>query len=134
MLVNAGFTEVFAALRAILAAHDDRLSVTKDTAGHFSTDVLRVRYKGHPVMFGAVRMGKNYVSFHLMPVYMNPRLLGTISPELRRRMQGKACFNFNTVDEGLFRQLSDLTAAGLKCFEQYALDLPGIEVVQAAKG
>lgn len=134
MPVNAEFSTVFAALRAILAAHGERLSVTKDTVDHFSTDALRLRYKGKPVMFGAVRMGKNYVSFHFMPVYMNPRLLGTISPELKRRMQGKACFNFKTVDEELFRQLSELTAAGLECFEQCAVSLPGIEVVLAAKG
>jgi len=30
------------------------------------------------------RMGKNYVSYHLMPVYMNPALQKHISPELKR--------------------------------------------------
>jgi hypothetical protein len=39
-----------------------------------------------------------------------------IPPELEKRMQGKACFNFAEVAPGLFRQLSDLTAAG---FESY---------------
>ncbi len=61
-------------------------------------------------------MGKNYVSYHLMPVYMNRVLQKRISPELKKRMQGKACLNFSEVNPALFRQLTDLTAA---CFEVY---------------
>ena len=133
MPVNAEFTTVFAALRAILAAHKDRLKITQDTAVGFSTDALRLRDKGNPVMFGAVRIGKNYVSFHLMPVYMNPRLQQTISPELKKRMQGKACFNFKTVDEELFRQLAELTSLGLACFEKGQFGWPGVEVATASK-
>jgi len=30
--------------------------------------------KGKPVRLAAIRMVKNYVSYHLMPVYMNPVL------------------------------------------------------------
>jgi len=61
-------------------------------------------------------MGKNYVGYHLMPVYMNRVLQKRISPELKKRMQGKACFNFSEVDPALFRQLTDLTAAGLEVY------------------
>jgi hypothetical protein len=39
-----------------------------------------------------------------------------MSPELRRRMQGKSCFNFRTVDEPLFAELARITEAG---FEPY---------------
>jgi hypothetical protein len=133
MPVNAEFTTVFAALRAILAAHKDKLKITQDTVIGFSTEALRLRHKGNPVSFGAVRIGKNYVSFHLVPVYMNPRLLEKISPELRKRMQGKGCFNFKTVDEELFRQLAELTAAGLACFEKGQFRWPGLEVATASK-
>ena len=133
MPVNTEFATVFAALRAILAAHKDRLKITQDTAIGFSTDALRLRYKGNPVMFAAVRIGKNYVSFHLLPVYMNPRLQQTISPELKKRMQGKACFNFKTVDEELFRQLAELTSAGLAGFEKGQFGWPGVEVAAASE-
>lgn len=47
-----------------------------------------------------------------MCVYMGPGLLEGMSPELRRRMQGKSCFNFTKVDEGLFDELSAITAKG----------------------
>jgi len=66
--------------------------------------------------FAAVCLGKAYVSFHLMPVYACRDLLEGISPELKKRMQGKACFNFKTVDEKLFKELGKLTKAGLRKF------------------
>lgn len=130
---NQEFSAVFGALRAILAAHANSLEVTQDTRDCFSTSSLRLRYKGYPAMFGTVRLGKSYVSFHFMPVYMNQQLCRTISPELKKRMQGKACFNFKTVDRELFRQLAELTAAGLECFEQGAFALPGIELVERSQ-
>lgn len=67
------------------------------------------------------RVGKRYVSYYLMPVYGLPAPLDWISPELRRRMQGKACFNFTTVDEPLMLELERLTAAGVDRFLEMAL-------------
>ena len=45
-----------------------------------------------------------------MGVYFEPALLKGISPELKKRMQGKSCFNFKTVDKALFKELGELTA------------------------
>lgn len=64
------------------------------------------------LMFGAVKLGKRYVSYHLMCVYLEPDLLGAMSPGLRARMQGKSCFNFSKVDAVLFDELSEVTARG----------------------
>ena len=65
--------------------------------------------------FGSVRLGKAYVSFHLMPLYMNPPLTRSISPALKKRMQGKTCFNFKSIPEPeLLKELRQLTAAALK--------------------
>jgi hypothetical protein len=52
---------------------------------------------------------KNYVSFHLMPVYMYPDLLEGASPGLMKRMQGKSCFNFKRVEPDTFEELRALT-------------------------
>ena len=62
--------------------------------------------------FGGVGIGKRYVSYHLMCVYMQPDLLEAMSPELRKRMQGKSCFNFTKVDQELFDELAAITAKG----------------------
>jgi len=39
-----------------------------------------------------------------------------MSPELKKRMQGKSCFNFKEVDEKLFKELARLTKAGAAKF------------------
>ena len=114
----AGFSSVFDTLKPILAKHAQRLSVKADTP----TEYILVskspspfpQHKGHPLEFGAVRSGKAYVSFHLMPLYMSATLNQAITPELKKRMQGKTCFNFKTdPPPGLVRELEELTAAAL---------------------
>ena len=65
--------------------------------------------------FGSILVGKAYVSLHLMPIYMNRVLSDTISPALRKRMQGKSCFNFKSEPElELVEELKRLADAGLK--------------------
>jgi hypothetical protein len=76
-------------------------------------------YRGKPLCFGGVRIGKNYVSYYPMPAYMNPKLQAMISPELKKHMQGKACFNFKQVGKSLFKELAAITATGLKMFEKF---------------
>ncbi len=113
---NADFAAAFAGLKEIFQRHADKLTVLADKPGNYTLLVKSVLYKGKPLWFGAVQVMKNYLSFHLMPVYMNPTLQKQISPELKKRMQGKACFNFTAPDEKLFRELAELTGMGLKRF------------------
>jgi hypothetical protein len=67
------------------------------------------RTPGQRMWFGGVRTMKAYVSYHLMPVYSHAALAATIPPALKRRMQGKSCFNFKVLDPALFDQLEALT-------------------------
>jgi hypothetical protein len=107
----------FAALRAILSEFDGKLRVTKDTPGNFEVVSLEPTYKGKPMYFGSVIIQKNYVSFHLFPLYACPELAGNLSPELQRHKQGKSCFNFTEPDLLLFVQLAALTTAGYRAFK-----------------
>lgn len=75
-------------------------------------------------LFAMVKVGRRYVSYHLMCVYLEPELLEGISPELRRRMQGKSCFNFTKVDDALFDELEALTARGREVYADRGLLLP----------
>lgn len=77
-----------------------------------------------------MRVGKAYVSYHLMSVYACPDLLKTMTPELKKRMQGKSCFNFKEVDETLFKELARLTKAGAMRFS----DGKFIEGLRKAQG
>lgn len=47
---------------------------------------------------------------------MYPELLNGISPELKKRMQGKSCFNFKKVEPELFKELAELTKKGAERF------------------
>ena len=110
------FAEVFQKLKAVLKPHARKLIVVHDTDTNYYLDTKYVMKNKYRVFFGAVRIGKAYVSFHLMPVYANPKLLDGMSPELKKHMQGKSCFNFKKVDEKLFKELAQLTKAGLVNF------------------
>jgi hypothetical protein len=54
-------------------------------------------------------------------VYAFPELGQDMSPELRRRMQGKSCFNFTFVDQALMAELDALTAQGLDRYQAAAV-------------
>jgi hypothetical protein len=112
--------EVFARLREILVPYQGRLTVSSDQPANFELEIPPTTGDKRGMFVAAVRDGKAYASFHLMPVYAFPDLLDSLSPELRRRMQGKSCFNFSRIDEGLFAELEALTATGIARFR----DLP----------
>ncbi len=52
-----------------------------------------------------------------MSIYAHPDFVKNMSPELKKRMQGKGCFNFTAVDEPLFQELGRLTRAGYEKFK-----------------
>ena len=109
--------DVFIRLRAIFEPYGETLIVTQDDEANLSIDTHHVMKNKKPLWFGGVNIKKNYVSFHLMPVYVTPALLENISPALRKRMQGKSCFNFKTVDDDLFAELSELTRQGYESYQ-----------------
>jgi hypothetical protein len=111
------FDAVFQRLKAILEPYAPRLVVVTDTKQSYYLDTRYELGKGKRLFFGAVRRGKSYVSFHLMPVYARPELLEGLSPGLKKHMQGKSCFNFKAVDEPLFKELARLTKAGFATFK-----------------
>jgi hypothetical protein len=107
---------VFAALKAVMAGQAPRLVIQKDAAREYTLVTKSPspfpQHKGQPMWFGAVKIGKAYVSYHLMPLYMNAALTNTISPALKKQMQGKSCFNFKTApDRTTLEELERLTAA-----------------------
>jgi hypothetical protein len=113
------FDVVYSRLSEMLLRHKDKLSVAIEKPGEFWMAVTGATYRGKPLVFAGVRMGKNYVSYHLMSVYMRKV---EMSAELKKRLQGKACFNFAAVDEKLFRELDRLTELGLKDYRPEVLE------------
>jgi hypothetical protein len=114
------FGPVFTGLRELMSRHGQALVVKVDKPDNYYVNSPKP-YNKKDLFFGAVQAKKNYVSYHLFPVYMFPELLKGLSPELKKRMQGKACFNFTSVDEELFQELAALTSKGFEEFRRREL-------------
>jgi len=113
---------VFRALRTILQAHAQGLSVTADTNERYCLDgnvgpaTLKAwggKAKRPTIPVAWAEVGKSYVSYHLMGVQEDAAGSGALSKALEARMQGKTCFNFKSVDDALFAELRQLTAMSL---------------------
>lgn len=111
-------TSVFAELRKIMAPYAKNLAAVRDDDQELYLDTTHIQKNKKPLFFGAVQTKKSYVSFHLMPVYVKPELLDTVSPELKAKMQGKSCFNFSTNEPALFKELSTLVKAGYASYTE----------------
>src|SRR6185312_1075596 len=109
---------VFAALREILKRFIGKdLAVQTDKPGNYHLECPSILHRKKPLYFAGVRTGKNYVSFHLLYLYFNPAAIKTVPPALKKRMQGKACFNFTAVDEDCFAELGRMIRDGLKIYK-----------------
>jgi hypothetical protein len=124
------FRKVFDELRSIFKPYARNMDVVSDTDTEYWLNTRYIMKNKQPLAFGGVRLGKNYVSFHLMSVYASPGLLRNTSPELKKRMQGKSCFNFKEVDKKLFSELKALTKDGAAKFS----DGDFIERLRAMQG
>ncbi len=112
------FVFVFENLKNILQPYSKELVLVMDEVDNFYINTHFIMKNSKPMYFGSVKINKHYVSFHLMPVYVFPELLDSLSPELKRRMQGKSCFNFKTVNEPLFNELKELTSNGYSRYKE----------------
>ena len=83
----------FEKLKKVLASFDEGVEIKKDTPDYYYLNTNK-RVKDKEMFFGAVQIRKSYVAYHLYPVYTHPELLNEIPESLRKRMQGKSCFNF----------------------------------------
>jgi hypothetical protein len=112
------FEAVFERLKGILQPYEPHLLVHADGSTDYTLNTPYIAQFKKEVFFGGVQIKKNDVSYHLMPVYVFPTLLDCISPELKKRMQGKSCFNFTSINEAAFDELARLTERGFERFKQ----------------
>ena len=106
----------FDKLKIILNQFEQNLSVLHNKADNYYLNTPTTKSNIKAEFFGAVQIKKSYVAFHLMPIYYLPELLDNISPELKKQMQGKSCFNFKEIDDKFFSELNELTKIA---FERY---------------
>lgn len=124
---SSNFDDIFVSLRRILARHGQSLSVAEDSPQRYCLEgrvgpATRRAWGGKmkklmiPVAW--IEVGETYVSFHLMGINGNEKAREGMTPKLRARMQGKACFNFKVADEALFQELESLTERACEGFKK----------------
>ena len=121
METSAELGTVFERLSGIMRQFEDELVVKAREADNYYLETSTLAKNKKPMFFGAVQVKKNQVSYHLMPVYVFPELLEGMSEKLAKRMQGKSCFNFKSVDEETLEELASLTNKSFEQFKQAGL-------------
>lgn len=112
------FELILSRLKDVLSPFVSELEMTKNSGTGVYLET-RPKHGSKGEFFAAAEIKKNYVSFHLMPIYCFPELADAISPNLRKRMQGKSCFNFKKLEPELFEELSAHIKTGI---ERYRLE------------
>jgi hypothetical protein len=111
------FPAAYAALKNILAPYEKDLNVQPGKPGRYWLETKHPAHKGKPLFFAGVSLNKRYVSYYFMPIYVKPELAKNLSPDLKKRKQGKCCFNFAAPDPALFQELAELARAGFACYQ-----------------
>lgn len=118
--MNSGnkFLNVYTELKKILTKFEKGMNVKdEDEENYYLIGPYSEKFKKE-LWFASLHIKKNYVSYHLMPVYMYPELVKEIPSPLKKRMQGKSCFNFKEYDKELFQHLAKLTLSAHKMFSK----------------
>jgi hypothetical protein len=125
--MSTEFEPIFVRLREMLQKYSGALSVTEDSPNRYCLEgsagpaAIRAwdgKARRPMICVAWVQIGKAYVSYHLMEMYGNTRLLDGMSKKLKTRMQGKTCFNFKSHDEALFKELEQLTVQTFTAFKK----------------
>ncbi|HOI29125.1 MAG TPA: hypothetical protein PLZ15_05125 [Melioribacteraceae bacterium] len=118
--MNSGnkFLNVYTELKKILKKFENGMNVKDEgKENYYLIGPYSEKFKKE-LWFASLHIKKNYVSYHLMPVYMYPELVKEIPSPLKKRMQGKSCFNFKEYDKELFQHLAKLTLSAHKMFSK----------------
>ncbi len=112
----ADLQEAFFLLREAIVPYAERLVVRRDDDQEFYADAPHTMPNGKPLFFGAVMLRKTGVSLHLMPLYVEPRLLADSAPGLSKRLSGKSCLRFRSLSSAELEDVRKLIEA---CFRSY---------------
>src|SRR5215467_11121458 len=89
------FSATFKALREILTPYASKeVRVVHDKPDYYYLETTFSVMGRGPMMFAAVRKGKGYISYHLLPLYMNPSLQKQGFSRLEAQKTGQSVFQF----------------------------------------
>jgi len=117
MAETKDFNEMFQKLKAILEPYAAISTVVSNKDDSYYLDTKYIQNNKKPLFFASVLVKKSYVSFYLMPIYLNPKLVDGVPDNLKKNLKGKSCFNFKSLDDDRLAALSELTETSMDYYK-----------------
>jgi len=70
------------------------------------------------MFFVSIVTGKNMVSFHFFPIYMNKEAFKDLAPLTMKYLKGKSCFNFSKVEQVNEKEIAALLKKGVAVWKK----------------
>lgn len=99
-------------LRGILKKYEKRCIVDTDAEAEYHLNFKPDTPNTKSSFFAGTGVNKQTISFYLMPVFVNAKLRGSLSPLLKKHLSGKCCFRFRKSDVIPYDELAALTERG----------------------
>ena len=61
---------------------------------------------------------KHYVSFYLSPIYSHPDVYSDLSPDLKKVLKGKSCFNIKRATPQLLNDIKEVLERGIDKYKE----------------
>ncbi|MFX0005453.1 MAG: hypothetical protein ACFFAV_01870 [Candidatus Hermodarchaeota archaeon] len=74
--------------------------------------------KSQPTYIAGVIQQKSYISFYFSPIYSHPELFSDISPNLRKVLKGKSCYNINKTSPQLLIEIESILEKGINKYKE----------------
>ena len=114
--------EIFHQLRLLLAECVPPLRAKADSptlydvCGTKTVTVAKKTVEG--MYFASVAERKGATVLYFFPIYTHPKAFGGISADLKKCLEGKSCFHFQTLDPKLLAAVRDMVKAGLAIYRK----------------
>lgn len=122
--------EIFKELKEILVNHSSDFFKSEQYIGsqrkvkkpgyhlYGNKEVSLFGKKPQRTYIGGVIQQKNYVSFYFSPIYSHPDEFKNISPNLKKTLKGKSCFNISKLTPQVRSELEELLERGIEKYKK----------------
>jgi hypothetical protein len=115
--------EIFQSIRASMQPYAAKgFSVKTNTENEYDLwsekNVVFAGKKRNEVHFATVKINKNYVALHFMPVYVETDIKALFHENLLKLLKGKACFHIKKLDDELLGHIVVALKAGDTLYKQ----------------
>ena len=105
-------------LLALSATIDSKAQAPKQQLHLYGKkDVAIGKRKAQKTYVVGIVLNKNFVGFYSMAYYAFPKAFD-LSPELKKTLKGKSCFNIKALDPKLEKELAKMIELGIRLFKK----------------